>query len=263
LAAGYSFFRKGEQMLFSANELKKAAHINPTRILHVGAHQAEERQAYFEAWGSNLERIVWVEGQHELAEKLRNVVDARIERVAEAIIWSTAGVEMEFFLASNSEASSLLTFDTHAVQYPDISIEATRKVKTSTLEMILESENDFDFINLDIQGAELAALIGMGQKLDSLRWIYSEINKRPLYKDVPLLAEFEEFLSRRGFKLLAKRWTPLAGWGDAIFVKKEEFSYLIYTRLLLSSCLFYAKQLIHRVRAVARVRSRLGFKVFR
>ena len=106
----------------------------------------------------------------------------------------------------------------------------------------------------------MAALIGMGHKLDSLRWIYTEINKRPLYTGVPLLPEYEEFLSRRGFKLLAKRWTPLAGWGDAIFIKKEDFNYYIFARLLVSSYSFYTKQLFHRARAVARIRSRLRFR---
>ena len=247
-------------MLFSPDELKRSADINPTRILHVGAHEAEERQEYFEAWSSTLEQIIWVEGQHELAENLRKQVDAKVEKVVEAVVWSDHGVEMDFFLASNPQASSLLSFDKHADQYPEILIDATQKGRTSTLEKILKSENDFDFVNLDIQGAEMAALIGMGDEIKSLRWIYSEVNKRPLYKDVPLLPEFEEFLRAKGFKLLAKRWTPLAGWGDAIFVKKEEFRFLTYIKLLFSSYLFYTGQLFHRIRAISRVRSRLGFK---
>jgi FkbM family methyltransferase len=247
-------------MLFSPKELKKFAHVDPTRILHVGAHQAEERKPYIEAWGLNLESIVWIEGQRELVAKLEKIVDERFEKVIEAIIWSEDGIEMDFYLASNSEASSLLTFDLHADQYPEISINATRKVKTTTLDVALKSEIDFDFINLDIQGAELPALLGMGDKLDSLRWIYSEINKRYLYTEVAQLWELEEFLSKKGFRLLAKRWTPSAGWGDAIFVKKEEFSYWNYMRLLVSSYQFYAKQMFHRARATARIRSRLGFK---
>lgn len=244
-------------MLFSTKELKYLADIEPSKILHVGAHHAEERDSYIESWGPNLEKIMWVEGQHDLAEKLRAIINPRLEKVVEAVIWSVQGKEMDFYLANNSEASSLLKFDQHRSQYPKIFMETANKVKTSTLENVLDSEGDFDFINLDIQGAELEALIGMGSKIDAISWIYTEINKKTLYENGPLLPEIKEFLSGKGFKLLAKRWTPLAGWGDAVFVKQESFTYLVYFRMLIFTYLFYAKQFSYRLRAFIRIRSRI------
>lgn len=250
-------------MLFSVAELQNIANINPVRIVHVGAHLAEERTAYFAAWGSKLEKIIWIEAQHEFVDRLKNLVNEKIEEVIEAVVWFEEKCEVDFFRASNSEASSLMKFDQHAIQYPDISIEEIRQVNTTTLESILRSENCIDFLNLDIQGAELAALQGLGEKIRSIRWIYCEVNKIPLYDNVPLLSELKDFLKEKGFRLLSTRWTPSAGWGDAIFVQKKEFRFMAYLKLLVLNQRFYIIQAFHRVRAITHLRTRFNPKNFK
>jgi len=80
----------------------------------------------------------------------------------------------------------------------------------------IESAN---FLNLDIQGAELLALRGAQQYLDGVEYIYTEINMKPLYKDCALVGDMDKFLAGRGFSRLDTRLTR-HGWGDAFYAKE-------------------------------------------
>ena len=59
-------------------------------------------------------------------------------------------------------------------------------VQSSRLDTLLQgATHQFDFINLDIQGEELRALRGLGDRIRGVRWIYCEVNKNPLYLSPP------------------------------------------------------------------------------
>ena len=73
-------------------------------------------------------------------------------------------------------------------------------------------------MNLDIQGAELQALMGMGKLLDSVQWIYMETNREELYEGIPLVGEIEEWLAAQGFVRALSVWTEYE-WGDSLFVR--------------------------------------------
>jgi len=246
-------------MLFDVSELEKLAKVRPTRILHVGAHKGEERDSYLRVWGAFLEQILWIEGQPALVENLNKVIDKGKEKVIQAFVWSDDKIEMDFFVANNSEASSLLEFEAHADLYPEIMVNKTDKVLTTTLHTLIGNDKPYDFVNIDIQGAELAALQGLQSNINFVRWIYTEINVRQMYREAPLLQELKNYLSAKGFKLQGKRLNPGGGWGDAIFVRKEEFSYLAWIRLYFSTSKFHTTQLWYRIRGFIRLRSRLRF----
>ncbi|MEO9191479.1 MAG: FkbM family methyltransferase [Acetobacteraceae bacterium] len=57
-----------------------------------------------------------------------------------------------------------------------------------------------DLIWMDLQGAELLALQSAGALLDKVRYIYTEVSHRPIYKGQCLFADVEAFLTARGFK---------------------------------------------------------------
>jgi hypothetical protein len=83
--------------------------------------------------------------------------------------------------------------------------------------------SDFEFINIDTQGAELAILKGMGKYLHqpSVKAIYLEINRQELYKEIPLVAEIDAFLQPYHFYRIKSKWTT-EGWGDAIYIRSNE-----------------------------------------
>ena len=80
--------------------------------------------------------------------------------------------------------------------------------------------NNYDFLNIDIQGAELLALKGFGDLLYNIKYIYTEINKNYLYKDCALVDEIDEYLISYGFDRVETSMTEFE-WGDALYVKKN------------------------------------------
>jgi hypothetical protein len=68
----------------------------------------------------------------------------------------------KFYITNNGQSSSILEFGTHKDYYPGIQVAEVKEFNTKRLDTLF-SENDIspdarNFINLDIQGAELLAL---------------------------------------------------------------------------------------------------------
>ncbi|NJN24997.1 MAG: FkbM family methyltransferase [Cyclobacteriaceae bacterium] len=84
----------------------------------------------------------------------------------------------------------------------------------------METNYSFDFVNLDIQGAELNALKGMGQILNNVNYIYLEVNLISIYKKCPKLHSIDLFLARKGFCRVELKLTN-AFWGDAFYIRQE------------------------------------------
>lgn len=209
-------------MLIPVEVLKRRFGILPTGILHVGAHRAEERADYESAGWSALNPIIWVESQIDLAQKLTEVLNPDKNKVVNATVWSETGKEMKFHVASNSQSSSLYDLGTHATTYPEIKFNSERTITTVRLDEIIDDSDDISFINLDIQGAELEALKGLGSRIHHVKWIYSEVNKRSVYDGCAIIGELDNYLEQFSFTRVATRWAYKTGWGDALWIKRSE-----------------------------------------
>lgn len=77
-----------------------------------------------------------------------------------------------------------------------------------------------DLLWMDIQGAELLALRGLGSRLADVRLIHLETEFMEIYREQPLLPEIHAFLARNGFDLVA--FTHLGRYaGDAVFARRD------------------------------------------
>ncbi|CAN1484506.1 fkbM_fam, methyltransferase, FkbM family [Candidatus Nanopelagicaceae bacterium] len=206
-------------MLISINELVNDWNVNPESVLHVGAHEGEESTEYER---HNWTPVIWIEAQPKLVQQLREKLNPVNHTVIEAAVFNVDDIELEFKISSNSQSSSLLNFGTHSRDYPEITFVEKLKVKTSRLDTILESGNIPEFINLDIQGVELPALESLGDLINKVRFIYTEVNRIGVYEGCSLIGEIDDFLNSHGFKKLTSRWHYLEGWGDALYVRKEQ-----------------------------------------
>jgi sugar phosphate isomerase/epimerase len=96
-------------------------------------------------------------------------------------------------------------------------------MKTSTIRSLMDRENispeEFNFINLDIQGVELKALKGLGDYIKNIKYIYTEINTGEVYKENNTLKEMDDFLNSHGFERVETEITPFE-WGDAFYIRK-------------------------------------------
>jgi FkbM family methyltransferase len=187
-------------------------------VIHVGAHEGEESRQYDEAkWG----KVYWVEAQPDKIDYLKKKFEKSKDQVIAAAVWSSPGVTLNLKVMTNSASTSLLNLGTHHKAHPDISFSHSFEIQTQVLGQIIPNDSKADYLCLDIQGAELEAIKGFGDRVNSMKWIYTEINKDELYEGCCLVSDLDDYLSKRGFSRVATRWTEF-GWGDALYVNKNQ-----------------------------------------
>jgi FkbM family methyltransferase len=206
-----------EGVLIPPHVLREQFGVSPSGVLHVGAHMAEEQSAYRE---ENFGRIIWVEAQPLLVAALRKQAAASGDLVLEGAVWGSSGVSKILHITNNGQSSSLYELAEHSHEYPSIVRVDEIEVSTVRLDRLLSSSEKFDFLNLDVQGAELEALMGLGGMLSQVKWVYSEVNRSELYSGIPLVAELDNFLKQEGFVRVCTAWTT-AGWGDALYCRRS------------------------------------------
>ena len=207
-------------MLIDFRGLKAKHGMRVTGVLHVGAHECEEAGVYAEIVEPGA-RVVWVEGNPSICARMR----ARgVADVHEALVSDVDGAETDFIVTNNGQSSSILELAEHSREHPDVFEVARVRLKTVTLASLLagfEEPPVFNFINLDIQGAELLALRGLGaERLSSVDYVYTEVNVRELYAGCALLPEMDAFLGAAGFERADTAITR-HGWGDALYLRKS------------------------------------------
>ncbi len=205
-------------MLIEPTELLSKFGVKPGGILHVGAHKGEMFSKYNQVWSSKGIKFIWVEALPDLAEFLVNFLPSEMNKVINAVVWDKNDLIMDFNISSNLQSSSLLNFELHSQSYPEIKMIKTIKVKTKRLDGLIQPSDNIDLLVLDLQGAELNALIGLGVELGRVNWIVCEVNRSNVYEGNPLVEEIDNYLVNFGFKRIATRWTP-NGWGDALYAK--------------------------------------------
>lgn len=103
------------------------------------------------------------------------------------------------------------------------------KFKTKTKTLYNENNipyNKYNFINLDIQGAEYKALKGMNEILNHVDYSFTEVNEKELYEGLTLLPDFDEFLKEKGFERVELVMTGNE-LGDAFYIRKKRL-YFFY-----------------------------------
>ena len=190
----------------------------PKGIIHIGAHKMEERDSYFVC---GIKDIIWIEANPSLA-KLNESIISSTENVFQFAISDKDGQNYDFNITNNGESSSILQLDLHLKHHPLIYVVENIKVQSKRMDTLIKEEsidiNKYDFLNIDIQGAELLALKGFGDLLSHIKYIYTEINTNYLYKDCALVGDIDVHLSSFGFKRVETKMTEYE-WGDALYIK--------------------------------------------
>lgn len=188
-------------------------------VLHVGAHMCEELDMYKRNLTNN---IVWIEADPSVSQSARSKHPEEV--ILTHLVTDKDNETHTFNIANNNESSSIYDFGTHAIYHDTVKFVKSKLLKSSRIDTLYRDygfREDFaNFVNLDIQGAELLALKGMGNLLSNFDYVYVEVNTEEVYKDCPLLQEVTDFLGANGFerKLLAM---TRCKWGDAFFVHKS------------------------------------------
>lgn len=199
----------------------------PNGILHLGANVGEEMEAYYQA---GVEKVIWIEANPHLFPILKtNIRPYRSMGVyTKAFPFCVGDEEKEvtFHISNNAgQSSSYLDLGTHKTAHPEVHYVEDIQMKMERLDKFMNSGperywGELDFLNADLQGAELKALIGMGDHLNKFKWAYLEVNKEELYKGCALIGEIDAYMKGFGFKRVETKWAGATGWGDALYIKR-------------------------------------------
>ena len=199
------------------NDLVNFFKIPIKGILHVGAHKCEELNAYLKY--VSIDKILWVEAFPDLVkENLQKNPDLQI---LNEVVGDEDGKDIEFKITNNTLSSSMLDLAYHKEIHPYVVVTDILKLKTKKLKTILSEQNleeQYNLLILDIQGAELLALHGLGSLLENFNVIYTEVNEKELYKDCCKLEDLDSYLGKFNFE--RKYINTLNGYGNALYLKK-------------------------------------------
>jgi len=202
--------------------LKAKWNIKPEGIIHVGAHHGEELNTYFS--DADVKNIVFFEASPSTFNVLKRNIDSMQKPVhivsVDAYPYGLGSEEKEvdFFVASNGQSSSVLKPKLHINKYPSITFNSVEKVQIKTLDSF--NLEGFKFLSIDVQGYELEVLKGAENTLKNINWVYTEVNSALLYENCILIEDLDKYLANRGFKREDTVWAgDGANWGDALYVR--------------------------------------------
>lgn len=204
-------------MFISLDDLVSKYKLNIKAIIHIGAHECEEIGVYEKYIGKD--KTLWVEAMPDKVQYCK----AKFPGILiENECVSDKKERVKFNISNNGHSSSFLEFDLHKDFYPDISYTYSYDIETEILSKILDkySNIDFNFMNLNIQGTELKALIGLGEKIKNFDYIYTKVNESSLYKGCGLIGEIDAYLKKYNFERVETVMTN-EKWGDAFYMRKN------------------------------------------
>lgn len=199
-------------------------------VIHIGAHLGEECESYR---NNEIKNVIWVEANPKLMDSLQAITELLVppednvmtQVFFNEVLSSKDGDQIKFNITNNNQSSSILELGTHKDYYPHITVVETLELKSKRFDSIIKEKNIdmnlYDFINLDVQGAELEVLKGFGDFLrnSTIKAVYTEINLEELYIGAPKLDELKTFLESFGFEMVLLETVPQQ-WGDALFLRK-------------------------------------------
>src|SRR5271157_1199460 len=189
--------------------------LNIRGVIHIGAHYGQEYACYRDL---KLTNIIFVEPHPDSFNILSKNVgpECLLFNVALGNFEGTADMFTE--VDNKGESSSLLEPYKHIQQYPFIVFNGKINVVVTKLDSLPFDRPSYNFMNIDVQGYELEVFKGGSDTLNSIDYIYAEVNKAELYKKCAFVEDIDRYLVKYGFKRVDTWWDGVT-WGNALYVK--------------------------------------------
>jgi FkbM family methyltransferase len=217
-------------MLIDIQNILNKFHIKPLGVIHLGAHKGEELKLYKKL---NIKNILLYEANKKLINYLKikslifNFLFNMNIKIINKVIYDKKSIS-KLNVTSNSQSSSILDLGIHQELYPNIVKKEEVLVEGNTLDDEFSNFyniSNYNFLNIDIQGAELLALLGAQTILNKLDIIYTEINYDYVYKNCALVSDIDNLLKKYNFVRYytrdVKNKKNIPVWGDAIYLNKK------------------------------------------
>jgi FkbM family methyltransferase len=190
------------ERIFASEHLR---HIPKIGIIHVGADVGQEVSHYFDY---GFGKIILIEANPDsyrtLELKFGHHPNIRLFNCA---ICDKEGV-IDFHIhtsrSGSTEPASILPMKRFKKIVKTLHTPKTIKVSATTLDSLFDKNgvapSEYNFINIDIQGAELLAFAGATKLMPSIDAIVSEVNLVEMYEGGALEGDIVAFLARYGFE---------------------------------------------------------------
>jgi len=206
-------------MLIPFDQLFRRHNVKLNQVLHVGANTGQEAIEYQR---HGAKEVWWVEAHQPTYQKLlAHLNNFPGHSALNVCVSNVDGAKVDFHVANNgAQSSSILEFGTHTKEHPTVQFVSNVPMSTMRLDTLakdcgIEFEDDA-FLNIDLQGAEMLALEGLGNQLEKFKHLYLEVNERELYKGCVLVGDLDHWLAHRGFVGKEVHMTG-SGWGDKFY----------------------------------------------
>jgi len=212
-------------MFFTFKDCKDKNNNNFKNVLHIGAHHGEEIDEYSSC---GVQSVIWFEANPSCLEELIQKTKTHQHIKQEYFCYALSDIndeEISFNITNNGQSSSILELGTHLKYCPNIQVVQKINLKTKRLDSFVEQIDfsKFDFLTLDVQGAELKVLKGFGNifnKFTNLKGIYTEINFEEVYVGAPHVNELDSYLCEFKFSRVKSYKFDSAPWGDAYYYRE-------------------------------------------
>lgn len=200
---------------FTLEDLRAFSEIKG--IVHVGGHNAEEREFY----GPKLP-VLWIEGHPDYAATmLENLTWEPFQVGYEALLSDVDDEEVDFWITKDEFASSMSMPKEHQNLFPNAPITDKIRLRTKRFDTLIR-ENGIDILKynvlvLDVQGSELKVLQGLGEHARHFTMIVTEFSQVDLYEGGPRLGDLTDHLWL-DYKLMS--YDKHTAVGDALFVRR-------------------------------------------
>jgi FkbM family methyltransferase len=190
--------------------------MNITGIIHIGAHYGEELEEY---QLNNISDVVLFEPLSSNFQVLeQRAAQFNMNIIGHQVALGNGNGEVEMFLSSNlRESSSILKPKKHLEQYPHITFNEVESVSLCKLDDY--GYQNYNFINMDVQGYELEVLKGSTETLKCVDYVYCEVNRDEVYEGNAFVEQLDEFLKPYNLNRVETEWLGDT-WGDALYIKE-------------------------------------------
>lgn len=190
--------------------------------IHVGGHDGGERD-WYKSLG--FSPVIWFEPNIELFKRLKeNIKGYENHKAYNFAVHDTLKTGVLNISSNDGQSSSILELGLHKQYHPKVHYVGIQSIELIRLDSFFEGNdfvtiNDFNLLNIDVQGVELNVIKSLGELIKHFDYIYCEINIAELYKGCSLVEGIDTYLKEFGFNREVTYMTKNK-WGDALYIKR-------------------------------------------
>lgn len=184
-------------------------------IIHIGGHIGQEYECYKR---NKINNLMFFEPIWNNYIRLIHNIDSKC--IVHNIALGNKDCEIDMYVEDKNDgmSCSILEPKHHLIEYPHITFDKREKVFMKKLDHISFDRQNYNLINIDVQGYELEVFKGGINTLRNIDYIVTEISVKELYKNCVLENDLNDFLYENGF-IMQERTLATETWGEALYIK--------------------------------------------